>query len=91
MSALIDGILSGTRALLADHGIIASVPDMDRPAVQATVAKFARKIGCDLSNQAAAVSWALKYGRNTMDACRVGRERACTLLNRQNQPPPSAA
>lgn len=87
---LIDGILSSTRALLADHGIIDSVPDMDRDAVSATVGRFARKIGCDLSNQAAAVSWALKYGRNTMDACRVGRERACTLRNRQN-PPPSAA
>ena len=91
MASIIDGILSSTRALLADHGIIASAPDMDREAVQATVGRFARKIGCDLSNQAAAVSWALKYGRNTMDACRVGRERACTLLNRQNPPPPNAA
>lgn len=85
---LIDGILSSTRALLADHGIIASVPDMDRPAVQATVAKFARKIGCDMSNQAGAVSWGLRYGRNTMDACRQGRERAIVLRNRQ---PPDAA
>ena len=85
---LIDGILSSTRALLADHGIIASVPDMDRDAVSATVGRFARKIGCDLSNQAAAVSWALKYGRNTMDACRQGRERAIVLRNRQ---PPDAA
>lgn len=88
---LIDNILSGTRALLADHGVIASVPGVDKLAVTKSVARFAFKIGCDSSNAYAAVSWALKYGRNTMDACRVGRERACTLLNRQNQPPPNAA
>lgn len=88
---ILENIMTGTRALLADHGIIASAPDIDRDAVCAAVARFARRIGCDQSNQVAAVSWALKYGRNTMDACRVGRERACTLLNRQNQPPPSAA
>ncbi len=85
---LVESILTGTRALLADHGIIASAPELDRPAVEKAVAAFARRIGCDLSNQAAAVSWALKYGRNTMDACRIGRERACALRNRQ---PPSAA
>ena len=85
---LIDNILSGTRALLADHGVIASVPDMDRKAVTATVGAFARRIGCDLSNQAGAVSWGLRYGRNTMDACRQGRERAIVLRNRQ---PPDAA
>jgi hypothetical protein len=66
---------------------------VDSEAVSRNVTRYAIDIGCTPSNVAAAVSWALKNGRDTFSATRDGKDRARALLQRQKEPPepPKAA
>lgn len=61
---------------------------VDSKVVTRTVAHYAMQIGCDLSNAAAAQSWALRNGTHTLDAIRKGKQRARVLYARQCQVAP---